>query len=204
VRQQGDNQWRSGRRGRLTASRFGDALAKHPTKRHRQLITDKVDELLGLAMFDNDDPPWFLHGKKLEPEARGMYEWERGVEVYVPEDPIVHPDLDFVACSPDGLVGDDGGIEIKCRASISIWLRESKKGLDSVYRPQVQGNLWVTGREYWDFINYFRDWRAGGDIRRMAVERVYRDDKYIAKLQQACNETWDQIQTELERRKCAS
>lgn len=192
---QGDSNWKAARRGKITASRFGDAMAKRGTRRREKLIEDTVDELLGLPMFEDGEEPWFNHGRVLEPEARGLYEWERDVEVIVP-DFIPDPKRPYIGCSPDGLV-HEGGIEIKCRAKMSIWM--AKKGMDSVYKPQVQGNMWVTGRDWWDFVDYYRNFRQGDPQGHMRVTRIYRDDAYITKLEKACDEVWAEVQERLSR-----
>lgn len=81
-----------------------------------------------------------------------------------------------IGCSPDSLVGDDGGLEIKCPTE-EIQARRLAVGdvLPSEYRAQVQGCIYVCGRELWDFVSYF-------DGMKPLIVRVTRDDKYILKL----------------------
>ena len=85
-------------------------------------------------------------------------------------------DAKTIGASPDGLIGSDGGIEIKCpKASTAVrYMVEDK--LPDIYKPQVQGNLWICEREWWDFVVY----HPSMDL---FVKRVYRDDAYIKKLE---------------------
>jgi len=85
-------------------------------------------------------------------------------------------DAKTIGASPDGLIGSDGGIEIKCpKASTAVrYMVEDK--LPDIYKPQVQGNLWICEREWWDFVVY----HPSMDL---FVTRVYRDEAYIKKLE---------------------
>lgn len=186
--------WKESRRGMITASRFGDVLAKPGTKRREQYIQELVWELMGVPDFDDDDKPWFRHGKEWEPEARSMYEWETGREVQLVGS-IRHPSLPFVSCSPDGLIGDTGGLEIKCRTSLDAHLKVAEKGPDSAYRPQVQGSLWITGREFWDFTSYYKAPASGR--RLITIYTVEPDPKMFERLEQACLDLWGEVQERL-------
>jgi hypothetical protein len=115
-----------------------------------------------------------LRGFNLQPQALRWYEMERGVDVRSVG--FCFTNDRRAGCSPDGLVGEDGGVEIKCPFSpnhVEFLLSES---LPSEYVPQVQGSLWITGRKWWDFVSYHPDLPS-------AVIRVRRDEEYIAALQ---------------------
>lgn len=187
-------EWRAARLGKLTASRFGDVLADSRTARYRNYLAEIVAEIEGVPDFE-DDKPWFQHGRAWEPEARSLYEWERDVEVRQVGF-ISHPKLTYVGASPDGLIGDLGGLEIKSRKSLREHLKVVDKGLPSEHKPQVQGNLWVTGRQWWDFVSYYRT--EDGRERRIHIVRVYRDEKYIERLETACAMFWQQVQAALQ------
>lgn len=189
------NEWYEARRGKLTASRFGDVVAKPSSKRHLQLVTDVVNEIIGVpCLLEDDDQPWFLHGRTYEAEARGTYEFERDVDV---EEAgfILHPKYDFIGASPDGLVGKDGCIEIKSRKSMRAYLASVAAGVEPIHIPQIQGNIWINEREWCDYISYFRNPHTM-DF-RMHVHRVYRDDRYIERLEMACLSTWEEVQKKL-------
>jgi hypothetical protein len=123
------------------------------------------------------------HGIDSEPLAIGAYEWETG-ETVEPSGFIVHPRLDYVGCSPDGLVGSAGGIEAKCPHNTGIHIKTIISGeMPSHHIPQVQGCMWVTGREWWDFISFSPVMPAPWDY---FIKRIYRDDKYILSLKLDC------------------
>jgi len=117
---------------------------------------------------------WMQRGTEMEPEARAFYEFEADAEVT--ETGFVFLDeRRLIGCSPDGLVGDDGLVEIKCPAPHTHvgYLIDSR--LPTAYIPQVQGALWVTGRQWCDFVSY-------SDTMESLIVRVNRDESYIAKM----------------------
>ena len=117
---------------------------------------------------------WMQRGTEMEPEARAFYEFEADAEVT--EAGFVFLDeRRQIGCSPDGLVGDDGLIEIKCPAPNTHvgYLIDAK--LPTAYIPQVQGALWVTGRKWCDFVSYHPEMES-------LIVRVRRDEPYIAKM----------------------
>lgn len=128
--------------------------------------------------------PALLWGTELEPVAVAAYQAYTG-DIVTPCGFIVHPTHDFVGASPDFLVNDEGGGEIKCPESSEVHLETLLTGLPSEHVEQIQGGLWVTGRAWWDFISYHPDFP---DHLRLYVQRVPRDDEYIARLEAACLE----------------
>ena len=96
--------------------------------------------------------------------------------------------------SPDGLVGADGGLEIKCPAPSTHvkYLRDGK--LPVAYKQQVMGCLWITGRSWWDFVSYHESMPA-------LLIRVERDEDYIKALETEVLKAVDTIQTEVKRLK---
>jgi len=116
-------------------------------------------------------------GVTLEAEARKYYEMINDCEVeqvgFCFKD-----ERRIVGCSPDGLVGDNGGLEIKCpNLSTHVGYLLNEK-LPTIYIPQVQGSLWVTDRAWWDFLSYYPGMRP-------LLIRVERDEAYITKLEMA-------------------
>jgi hypothetical protein len=177
-------EWREARAGRITASRFGDVLAKPDTKRYRGYVQELAWARIGVPDFSPEDLPWFAHGKEWEDEARGLYEWETGREVER-VGIYVHAELPFVACSPDG-VSPGRGLEIKCRKSIAGHMESIRKKVDSIHVPQIQGGMWVCGFDEWDFVSFFKGTLQGSPKRLIHIHTVERDDKYIARLREAC------------------
>ena len=117
-------------------------------------------------------------GIDLEPDARNWYAFMTDQAVHE-EAFIRHPAHSFVGISPDGLVGADGLIEIKCpghRAHMEVL--ESRK-VPSQYRWQVTGQLWVTGRSWLDFVSFHPDHEG-------FILRVEPDPAAFEKLEAAC------------------
>jgi len=113
-------------------------------------------------------------GTKLEPEAREHYEFI--TEQKVTEYGFILDDSKEFGCSPDGLVGEDGGLEIKCPAdSTIIGYHRDNKTFITKYRQQVQGCMLLTGAVWWDMMAY-------SDTLPPLLIRVERDEEYIEKL----------------------
>ena len=106
-----------------------------------------------------------------------------GQRLTVPDDEfafIEHPDEPGIGCSPDGIIGDNGLLEIKCPFNASKWVRRKFAGLTvpSEYVPQVQGSLWVTGRKWYAFAYYDGRMQNAG-LDPLLITKVERDDDYI-------------------------
>jgi len=187
---QQSQEWSDFRNARITASQFVNVLARPTSKRYRYYMENIIESLLGFPKLESD-APWFEHGKEWEAEARGLYEWEKDVDVEQ-AGIIVHPKYDFISMSPDGLVGKNGGIEIKCHKSLRQYIESQRKGLPTQHIPQVQGSLWITGRKWWDFVSYYKD--SSETKRLIHVHRVEPDKKYHKRLESACLDFWGKIQ----------
>lgn len=181
--EQGSQEWLELRLGKVTASKFKDVITNgrgnKPSVTAKTYMIKLVAETLRgepLPFFENDAMKW---GTETEPQARAMYELKNDVEVKE----VAFVELnEFVGVSPDGLVGDDGLLEIKCpntETQIKRFLDDV--GLPGDYEAQVQGQLWVTGRQWCDFVSF--DPRI--DVEASYIQtRVYRDEEYIAKLEE--------------------
>jgi hypothetical protein len=132
-------------------------------------------------------------GNDLEPDAREMYEFISGNQVE--EVGFILDDTSSYGCSPDGLILDSGGLEIKCPAPDTHveYMQDNQAGVKK-YWQQIQGCMWVTGRQWWDFFSYHPSMRH-------VLVRVERDDVYIAKLAVEVNKAVKIIKTEVERMK---
>ena len=155
--EQGTREWIEARLGIPTASEF----SKIVTPGGKLSKTREVywgDKLAEWALGEpRDDVPlslyWVERGELLEPDARRHYAFRRDVEPV--KVGFVHRDeTRMVGCSPDGLVGDDGLLELKCPMPgrhIS-WLARNE--IPREHASQLQGQLWVTGRPWVDFMSY--------------------------------------------------
>ena len=173
--EQGSEEWLAARVGRPSASQFHNLVT---SKGKASTSADRYINLMISERLTGRSEPIFVtdamqRGTDLEPEARAYYELETGNEVE--EVGFILDNSGEFGCSPDGLVGDDGGIEIKCPAAHNhvAWAR---KGVcPSKHYAQVQGCMYITGRKWWDFMSYHPD------IKPLIV-RVERDEEFITNL----------------------
>ena len=180
--QQESADWMAARAGNFTASRSADLMAKTrsgPSASRANLLTLLAVERLTGECVQTYQNGAMARGIELEAEARDAYAFERGVAVeecgYVAADGLPH-----TGCSPDGLVGTDGLLEIKCPASMQKHMDALRTGAHAVeYRWQLQHQMMVTGRAWVDACSY--DPRFPDGL-QMAVTRVQRDESAIAEL----------------------
>lgn len=169
--EQGSPDWFAARLGIPTASEFSSILAKGEGKTRATYLRKLAGEILTgepMPTYQNAD---MERGTLMEDEARNAYAFLKDAE------PLR---VGFVlngdkGCSPDSLLGDAGGLEIKSAATHIQIERLMKGELPSEHKAQVQGNLWVCEREWWDFASYCHRLP-------LMVVRVYRDEGYIANL----------------------
>ncbi|NHZ94627.1 lambda exonuclease family protein [Massilia sp. CCM 8734] len=180
---QGTAEWLLERLGHASASRFADILAVSakgvPLKSREDYLMQLVTERLYKRPTESASSQAMQWGKESEPLARTAYEVETGV-IVIESDFVKHPTIPFVGCSPDGLIGTKGGYESKCPANSAVHMATWRDGMPKAHVAQVQGCMWVVGREWWDFVSY--DPRATPDF-RLYIERIARNEKYIATLE---------------------
>lgn len=211
--EQNTPEWLVARAGKITASRFCDVMAFDPggelyksgkkkgtpkppkvAKARRDYIDDILAELL------TGEPKPQVHAKPMEwghdveAAARVAYEAETG-EIVQQVGFVLHPCIPYVGCSPDGLVGDQGQVQIKCPANCAVHIATLRDGMPDEHIPQVQGELWVTGRDWSDFVSF--DPRMPPHL-RLYRQRVQRDDAYIATLADASASLWAEVQDYLQ------
>lgn len=175
---QGSQQWLDLRVGVLTASKMDRILTpktRKPSTQATKLAYEMLaEQVLGRSL--NDASSGFMErGSEMEAEARAWYEFERDVDVV--QVGLVLRDDERVGCSPDGLVGEDGGVEIKC-PSAAVHMGYLLDGPGDDYYCQVQGSLWVTGRKWWDLVSYTPGFPT-------VCLRFQRDEEFIGALSAA-------------------
>jgi len=156
--EQGSEAWFEAKGGRVTGTRFKSLVAGESTQAYKDLIGDIVCEIITGRMEETYSNAIMEHGLETEPEARREYENIFGVSVQ--EVGFIIPDEgrkyhEWIGISPDGLT-ETGMIEIKCpKMKTHLWYI-SKGKLPTDYRYQVQGQLFVTGLPYCDFMSYVK------------------------------------------------
>lgn len=175
--------WLAERAGKATASRFKDVIAKlksgAPAKARADYMWELVIERLTGMASDHFAGAAMQWGQDQELSARMAYEARTGALV---EDAgfIRHPTLANVGGSPDGLVGDFGGLESKCPFNSANHLQCFLDGMPGEHMPQVQGLMCVTGRAWWDFESHDPRLPKPYDT---YIERVARDEEFIGRLE---------------------
>ncbi len=176
---QGSEEWLTARRGKITGSRFKDARDKlkggQPSKACLGYAMDVARERIG-----GSAPPKFQNaamrtGTEQEPFARAMYEARTGHMVdeagfYLSDDAVF-------GLSPDGLINDDGVLEIKTMVSSETLFTAVADGDLSAYMDQCMGYLWLLGRQWVDLALWCPD------LNHMAIHRITRNEDAIEALE---------------------
>jgi putative phage-type endonuclease len=178
---QGSDEWLRARLGKATASRVSDIVARTKTgwgasraNYAAQLIAERLTGAL-VESYTNAAMQW---GTATEAEARLAYA-DSVIETVTEVGFIPHPVIVMTGASPDGLVGKEGLVEIKCpntATHIDILLAER---IPDKYILQMQWQVACAERDYCDFVSY--DPRLPAEM-RLFVKRLERDDKRIAEL----------------------
>jgi putative phage-type endonuclease len=176
--EQGSTEWHEMRLGYVTASRFKDVLAGGKgLTRNAYMMQLAAEFLTGQKeeSYSNSAMEW---GTATEPQARSMYELNNMLDVEQVTF-ITHDDIK-AGYSPDGLVNDNGLVEIKCPKTTTHIETVLSGKMPTGHIPQVQGGLWISEREWLDFVSF--DPRINSNKSFFCV-RVYRDDEYIKNLE---------------------
>jgi hypothetical protein len=174
---QGSDEWKKLRLGIPTASSFDEILTSkgEPSKQATAYVYRLAGERISGQGEEGYSNAAMLRGIELEPEAIGAYELIKNVTVervgFCYEDGLF-------GCSPDGFVGEDGMIQIKCPEMATHMGYLIEKKLPTKYFQQVQGELYVTNRKWSDFISYYPGLPT-------LIVRVERDEQFINLLHQA-------------------
>lgn len=163
-------EWFAERAGKVTASRIADIIAKTKTgygaSRQNYAAQLVAERLTGVPAesFTNSAMQW---GTDQEPYARAAYEAATGN--FVTEVGFIHhPEIELAGASPDGLVGDDGLVEIKCpNTATHIDYLLSRK-IPSKYEAQMAWQIICTGRDWCDFVSF--DPRMPGHLQLLIVQ----------------------------------
>lgn len=196
--EQRTDEWYAARLGKVTASRVADIVAKtktgYSTSRANYMAELICERLTGVRgdFYQNAAMQW---GTNTEPQARAAYEARSGSLVeevgFVP-----HSSIAMAGSSPDGLVDDDGLVEIKCPITathLDTLLREVVPGN---YMTQMQWQMACTGRKWCDFVSF--DPRLPENM-QLFVKRVDRDKEIIDILENEVSSFLEEMETKLDK-----
>jgi putative phage-type endonuclease len=177
--EQGTPEWFAQRLGKVTASRIADIMAKTKTgvsASRGNYLAQLVAERLTGQSADTFKSGAMQHGTETEPQARMVYEAETG-QIVTEVAMINHPTIEMSGASPDGFVGTDGLVEIKCPNTSTHIASLMADKAPSGYIPQMQWQMACTGRAWCDFVSF--DPRMPEDM-QLLIKRVPRDEALIA------------------------
>lgn len=169
---QGSPDWVKARLGMVTASKFSDVMSKGAGKTRKDYMLDLATEIMEgtqtVGYFDKN----MEAGQDKETQAREYYQLISGCTVK--EVGFIKMN-DIVGASPDGMIGEDGLLEIKCPLGKTHTRYILEDRIPTAYKAQIQGQLYVTERRWCDFLSY----RPENKQRPHFIKRVYRDEAYI-------------------------
>jgi len=167
--EQGTDAWKKLRLGKFTSSTFSDLFAKEATATYQNAINKVVFERITGELPEFYTNKYMERGTELEAEARKSYEETTFTKVHQ----IGFVELsEWVGASPDGFIGKDGGVQIKCPIYSTLISYHLSGKVPTDYLYQMQGELWVTGRQWIDFYCYHPKLRP-------VIKRIFRDERII-------------------------
>lgn len=180
---QGSPEWLAARAGSLGASQVADALARTKSgwgASRANVRAQLIRERLTGNPTETFTSAAMQRGKDLEPQARAMYSFQTGYEVE--EIALVrHPEIDGSHCSPDGLCGDTGLVEIKCCGDARHHEILNGSEPEERYVKQCLWQLACTGRDWVDLAYFNPDWPAE---MQLVVRRIDRDAAAIEEIEE--------------------
>jgi YqaJ-like viral recombinase domain len=168
---QNSPEWSMARIGIPTASAFSDILAKGEGRSRRTYMLKLAGEIITGTPQEGFSNVYTERGHAMELEVRDLYQFQTGADLRR---------VGFVrrgraGCSPDSLIGDDGGLEIKTMLPHLLIPIIQKDAFPSQHVAQVQGTLWITGRQWWEIAIYWPGLP-------LFTQRAYRDEAFIQRL----------------------
>ncbi|OPB29801.1 lambda exonuclease family protein [Bartonella sp. WD12.1] len=192
-------EWFQARLGKVTASNIDSIVGKtskgSPTSKYDEYKNKLIRERLEDEIIPSYETPAMRWGRKYEDEAIKKYSLRRLVTVtrcgFIP-----HPTIEMAGASPDGLIGDDGLIEVKCPqpATHMFFLRHGK--IKPEYILQMQFQMACTGRKWCDFVSYDPLLKKKLIGFRLKIQRVQRDDEQIERINKAVETFLEEIEQE--------
>lgn len=194
--EQGSLEWFEQRMGNVTASRISSVLMTPATKGYQDYQGELICERLTGQMREIPTTFAMQHGIETEPQARLRFEIETGFTV---KDIafVSHPKITNSGASPDGLVGEDGLLEIKCPQPFKHTqnLLETDENVDKKYLDQIQWQLACTNRKWCDLVSFSFDFPVE---MQLTITRIDRDDTYISEMENKVTTFLEEVDAKIE------
>ena len=186
-----DQVWLQVKNGKFSASLFYRLMTDQKARGLSKGAMTYVTEIILQRETDGETEQYnlkqFKHGKEYEKEAVEEFQKRTGETVtkYGEEQEFIQIS-DYVGCTPDGLIGEDKGIETKCPDSKTHYFNllnlkaENIKEIYPEYYWQIQGSLYITGRKSWYFVSY--DPRFKNPEKRILILEIKRNEEDITDL----------------------
>jgi putative phage-type endonuclease len=196
--EQRSEEWFASRRGKVTASRIADILATIRNGNYAASRKNYAAQLVTERLTGKDPEPYTNEyiewGVEQEGPAREAYVRKTG-NVVTEVGFVEHPNVPSAGASPDGLVGEDGLIEIKCPTQATHIETLLNEEINDRYIKQMMWQMACTGRKWCDFVSF--DPRMPEDM-QLFIKRVPRDDEEIARLENSIQEFLDEVHVTVE------
>lgn len=181
--QQGTIEWKLARAGSLGASQIADAIARTKSgwgASRANIMAQLIAERLTGVPYEGYTNAAMAHGTATEPMARDAYR-EQTFDDVTEVGLVVHPTIKGTHASPDGLVGPDGLLEIKCPSSATHIDTLLGGSIPAKYETQMLWQMACAGRAWCDFVSF--DPRLPPEM-QLFVKRLERDEKRISELEE--------------------
>ena len=195
--QQGTPEWHQARLGKVTASKLADVMSKGkggaPSATRATYRAQLVVERLTGNPTEGFTNAAMAHGTETEPQARATYILTTG-RMVSEVGFIDHPSISMAGASPDGLIGSEGLIEIKCPNSATHIATLRGSEIDGKYVKQMQWQMACTGRAWCDFVSF--DPRLPDEL-QLHIRRVQRDPAMIVEMETVVRAFLEEVNEEI-------
>ena len=190
---QGTEEWLAERAGKVTASALSNVMMAKTTAGYQNYMAQMICERLTGQPVEAFKSAAMEHGNDTEPQARAFYELESGNDV-LECGFIQHPKLEMSGASPDGLIGSDGLIEIKCPQPAKHIKNLMGGTIDKAYALQMQWQMGCTGRQWCDFVSFNPSFP---DHLQIHIQRVEFDAEVVEEITEAVSKFLAEVDAKL-------
>lgn len=185
-------EWYAARLGKVTASRIADVIARTKTgysASRANYLAELLCERLTGTTVDSYESAAMVWGREKEPDAKAAYSFMTDTAI---EEAgfITHSSIVMAGASPDGLIGDDGLIEIKCPNSATHIETLLSQVIEGKYLLQMQFQMAVTGRQWCDFVSF--DPRLPPEM-QLWTKRIYRQPEKIEEIEKEVHQFLNEL-----------